>query len=1408
MADENFKVQKKQAFALTAEQKEAQSNALLKNQRSLDGQGYSEEELLNENEKIRLQLGSQDVWNNVDEQFREREKRKLKSRSLRNSTILLFADDQDETQEQKVRNGNLSEIKNELANLDKKIRVPFKEENKAQTLEETNAAYENTLAALNRYITGNTRPRFPEAKERLAKVKAFRDALREEYEQSVSPQIARYAHEQIPESIKSPMDFLEGRFIQPELNDKSAEFVSEKRRELLGVRRKGNKSDSSEMRNVKRKFKELTAYLSNAIAQDDEQFESQKQALTQKYNELALKCDAYLRRHKKPKKDEEKERVAAVKELKEHSAREAKRIMEVAGIMRAHDNERINGLTWADAYAYTYRELDRGKDALANMELLIDSHDRPQKILTMFSAIETVISTDQENLRFLSDEVRAEWIKKHLTQRDVIDISRKYVEVITKLAKAFNEIVDNPVPMKALKNPKTDNPMDQELREAYARLVIMTNPEFQNYKTLRNFVFFVESGIDKQETDFKDDDQTAGEYYQEQIQTYRDAGGEAFKNAELIAALVYENGGEEPLLNGEYINQVKADSDLMEIAQSKEIVKALTGEKVIGYRKDAIKEARDEIKETEEDVYQTQVREVFDQVAKLKESGKGSDFDGIDVPVNMEALFDEKTRMRVEEEITTILTEDDDHLQASMKVKEQTIEGQKTYLKFLNDDLKALDEQAVEEKNNKKVLIDNTKANMGKSVQEMQQKILKLYMLVYKKYCAQTRKERDEAIDQIDRFYEEYTGKKREKKKQAKGKTTIVNEDAVFEYKDAPADEEAGLTQEHPEKIRHCYAKLKNLKTFQVPRKPVVSRKMDEAGIAQRKAASKAYKDELVKNGLIFTQAYNETIFAINEYLETHKDDQAMIALRNNLKKEVSGFADIMSAHLGFEKNISKDTTWGDVVKKGAIKSRYSITNQKNLGGGSSDVYKVKLKNLYFKPEEKLEKSETATFSAIAGQYIDQIGKIKQKGISAQDKAVMVNIINLLNEAMENDYKNFKPEFLFEFYLAGWDFKRTKDARANSVEFFKALNTQPKTNSVSEKKLTEKLNILSQISGKEEMPEASNILFALRSTKELSPAALTMIRELTAKMMTDFSVKLNAFSMATKEAKIPAGSSMSDRNVATTRLANLLGIGHLVAHSETAYVQKGNEEIRGNVMEEAKGERIPEIKNKHVYSEQAILDINTMGIFDLLFGQIDRHYENFRYVTHKEGNQEVIDSVLMIDNDMGGGALTVEDIKKGVNAQQPYRFSMMIALPDAVHEKIRNLDMKTVELVLGDILSKSELDAMGKRLEFFQGELKRYENWIEKMMQQKDEKHRLTAYMMKHDEKFRSNYFMRLQVGGQDSDLLRQTEEKKQAGQDTFWQTSVAGMKTKEELEDILDDMATQNMEAFREYDKEHYKGK
>ena len=208
--------------------------------------------------------------------------------------------------------------------------------------------------------------------------------------------------------------------------------------------------------------------------------------------------------------------------------------------------------------------------------------------------------------------------------------------------------------------------------------------------------------------------------------------------------------------------------------------------------------------------------------------------------------------------------------------------------------------------------------------------------------------------------------------------------------------------------------------------------------------------------------------------------------------------------------------------------------------------------------------------------------------------------------------------------------------------------------------------------------------------------------------------------------KIGEGSekvNMTRRNVATSRMAALLGVDSLVAKSETAeiYDEATGSTIRGNLMEHARGQmsgsaaaaKEKEGKKTITYSskdERPDVLLNSTGnfqrdlcslqVFDNICGQIDRHSGNFLVTKNKQGELSELQG---IDND---GAFGLNEngafIGEQGNTRNAYNIQTgemeLPFLDRAFAERINAVDPEMIKYALKDLLTEQEIAAVITRL--------------------------------------------------------------------------------------------------------------
>lgn len=188
-----------------------------------------------------------------------------------------------------------------------------------------------------------------------------------------------------------------------------------------------------------------------------------------------------------------------------------------------------------------------------------------------------------------------------------------------------------------------------------------------------------------------------------------------------------------------------------------------------------------------------------------------------------------------------------------------------------------------------------------------------------------------------------------------------------------------------------------------------------------------------------------------------------------------------------------------------------------------------------------------------------------------------------------------------------------------------------------------------------------------------------------------------------KTARIKDGSNISNRNVASTRLAELFGQENLMARSEKLCLNNGGQKIHGVVMARANGLDINSKNPEDIQKFHQPIDftqpefqrqITSLEIMDLLAGQVDRHPGNmfYQFGDMKDGVRPIT-GIQGIDNDAAFG------LKTNLNVFTDKVTLNDLSLIDAdLKRNLLNMNRDMLDYTFGDLLNKSEIDAMENRL--------------------------------------------------------------------------------------------------------------
>ena len=190
-------------------------------------------------------------------------------------------------------------------------------------------------------------------------------------------------------------------------------------------------------------------------------------------------------------------------------------------------------------------------------------------------------------------------------------------------------------------------------------------------------------------------------------------------------------------------------------------------------------------------------------------------------------------------------------------------------------------------------------------------------------------------------------------------------------------------------------------------------------------------------------------------------------------------------------------------------------------------------------------------------------------------------------------------------------------------------------------------------------------------------------------------------------------ANMTRRNVATSRIAKLLGLEHLVANSETVeiYDKATGRTIRGNLMDQAKGVENESVRDKlknNQITSGFMRDLMNLQVLDTLCGQVDRNVGNMLYSINGEGEEAKVSGIQGIDNDAAFGTNTdvmsaTDGVRSDARVVDAESGEMVVPyMDDELAQRILDLKSEVVEYVLKDLLKEDEIQSFILRLDTMQ----------------------------------------------------------------------------------------------------------
>lgn len=211
----------------------------------------------------------------------------------------------------------------------------------------------------------------------------------------------------------------------------------------------------------------------------------------------------------------------------------------------------------------------------------------------------------------------------------------------------------------------------------------------------------------------------------------------------------------------------------------------------------------------------------------------------------------------------------------------------------------------------------------------------------------------------------------------------------------------------------------------------------------------------------------------------------------------------------------------------------------------------------------------------------------------------------------------------------------------------------------------------------------------------------------------DINMKMRGSSAAQEQGHLECGDELSKRNVASTRIAELLGVGRLLAHSEKMTVtMPDGKQVEGSFMEFAEGLDLRNIgENARTVATEVDFSLNagytkdacSIEILDYICAQGDRHGGNMFVKLGEPGpdGKRNIVGIQGIDNDL---AFSKKSLKKELILKQG-NLKDLYFIDEEMANQIRGIDREKIVTAVGDLLSDKEIDALVKRVDDVQKRL-------------------------------------------------------------------------------------------------------
>ena len=472
---------------------------------------------------------------------------------------------------------------------------------------------------------------------------------------------------------------------------------------------------------------------------------------------------------------------------------------------------------------------------------------------------------------------------------------------------------------------------------------------------------------------------------------------------------------------------------------------------------------------------------------------------------------------------------------------------------------------------------------------------------------------------------------------------------------------------------------------------------------------------------LVILKCFDEAIAAGSNYIEK-KNPHTMLGKQRllnvmdmvkNLEQERAKFqlATEQYKDLSAQERKHKEYhTWADLlfdIRAEHIENNFQATEH----GSTESTKKVTIdgRQYFFKPAEYVESKNLRSPSELIKEYGEFMSKDYKSAIKN-----MVSVVKALQLKDVNSDVKQMAQNMVKHIDALYKSSKPLLAAQQIVNLYTQISHSPR------------YSVINSISGLKEVADLSRILVQ-RETQRPLDAHEKALKEDYLKHHAIYAPKAHSFSLADGNG-IPAGANLSNRSVATTRVADAFNMGELVVRSKNCVLKLDDDNYStGVLMEKAEGMTYSDLKDavnrkrieednvdiKIYWSEKANKHYIQLMLLDFICGQCDRHTNNFmvQHEVLRDGSVLITD-IKGIDNDLSFGNLCADDCKSGFNRMLPIfniqkqRINLR-HIDEDTFIKITTMDDVKLKLAIVDLgFSDSEIENLMDRLSFVQAELK------------------------------------------------------------------------------------------------------